>query len=66
MRYVYVVEGSEDGVVGVFSSYAKARNCAISYFGNIGMIPPISYQSKHTTEYFYASTRATITRELVE
>lgn len=31
MKKVYIVNGSEDGIVGVFSSKSKARQRAISY-----------------------------------
>lgn len=31
MKKVYIVTGSEDGIVGVFSSKSKARQRAINY-----------------------------------
>ena len=36
MKRVYVLKGSEDGVVGAFSSAAKAFSAAVAYAGDHG------------------------------
>ena len=64
MKKVYIVTGSEDGIVGVFSSKSKARQRATNYVVagcEVHLLDPAveSYATKWR-EYFYCTnTRST-------
>jgi len=64
MKKVYIVTGSEDGIVGVFSSKSKARQRAISYVQagcEVHLLDPtILSDATKWSEYFYCTnTRST-------
>jgi len=64
MKKVYIVNGSEDGIVGVFSSKSKARQRATGYVlagCDVDVLDSaILSDATKWCEYFYcANTRAT-------
>ena len=57
MRYAYTVTGSEDGVIGVFTSYTRAVKNARAYIREAaddkgdGDVAQMTHQTKWTTYY---------------
>jgi len=67
MKKVYIVTGSEDGIVGVFSSKSKARQRATNYVlasCEIHSDPTILSDTTKWSEYFYA-TNTSVTAEII-
>lgn len=68
MKKVYIVTGSEDGIIGVFSSKSKARQRAISYVQagcEVHLLDPtILSDATEWTEYYYA-TNTSVSAEIM-
>lgn len=67
MKKVYIVTGSEDGIIGVFSSKSKARQRANSYV--LADCPIHSLDSAvisdvYTWHEYYSSNNTTVTAEI--
>jgi len=68
MKKVYIVTGSEDGIVGVFSSKSKARHCAANYvladYPIQALDSTVLSDATKWNEYFY-STNTNVTAEII-
>jgi len=71
MRDVYIVTGSEDGLIGVYSSLKKAKERALQYVTQDGNREgSMSHEYSDYYNWFFeadeSSTTASITREEVQ